>query len=147
MKNSILVLALLFAGSVAFAGNNSTAAKKLTVDKAISCFVKSLKTEAFTSAWLNGGKKEFMKKVKGNENYPVLGDQLGNLVSMYLNDSAWKSGASKSKLATQAADANQEKSVANALWTIQQNINPSVITEKGQKMMDKYAGELKALAS
>lgn len=147
MRHSILVIALLFAGNMAFASTPSIS-KKLTVDKAIICFVKSLKPDAFNTRWVDGGKKEFTKKVKSNENYPVLGDQLGNLVSIYLSNAAFKSDvlAGKSSLAARAAEANKENTVAAMLWEIQQQINPAMITEKGQKMMSKWEPELKALA-
>lgn len=141
MKNSIFIIALLLVGNMAFAG-------KLTVDKAIVCFAKSLKSEAYTAAWFDGGKKQFIKKVKNNENYPVLGDQLSLFVSAYLSDAAFKSNAlgTKSMLSKKAADANRENTVAAALTEIQQYIEPSMITDKGKKMMAKYQPALQALA-
>lgn len=139
-------MAFVCAGAVAFAGNTSVT-KKLTVDKAISCFVKSLKAEAFTPSWNDGGRKDFMKKVKGNENYPVLGDELSKFISIYLDEKALANSADKTQLVKDAAAANTENTVAKILWRVRQQINPLFITEKGQKMIDKYDGELQALAS
>lgn len=148
MKSMIVLVALLFAGSAAMAGTRHTA-KDLTVDKAMTCFVKALKPEAFAAAWSDGGKAEFMRKVKGNENMPVLGDQLANLVSKYMSDAAFSAEfmATKDQWIKQAAAANTDKTVARALWELRQNIKPDMITEKGTKMLGKYEGQMRALAS
>lgn len=148
MKSMILWVALAFTGSVAFAGINGKN-KKISVDKAMTCFVKSLKPEAFNAAWTDGGKAEFMRKVKGNENMPVLGDQLADLVSKYMSDAAFTSNflSKKSEWLKTAAAANTEQTVARAFWDLRQNINPAVVTEKGAKMMAKHEGGIRALAS
>lgn len=147
MKNWIVLVALVFAGSVSFAGVHGTT-KKLTVDKAMTCFVKALKPEAFTAAWMNGGKSTFMEKVKGNENMPVLGDQLADLVAKYMSDAAFSPGfmSIKDEWLKQAAAANTDKTVARALWDLRQNVNPDMMTEKGTKMLAKYDGQMRALA-
>lgn len=147
MKKSMGIMALLLAAMMVFATSFHTQAKGLTVNKAIQCFVKSLKTEAFSPAWFDGGKKEFMKTVKNNENYPVVGDVLSKLVNQYLADAVFKNSYEKNRLVAETAKANKEQTVAASLWDLQQQVNPSYISDKGKKMMAKYEGELKALAS
>ena len=148
MKNMIIGVALLLVGNVPFASAKGPA-KHMTIDKAMTCFVKALKPEAFNAAWTNGGKATFMGKVKGNENMPVLGDQLVNLVSKYMNDAAFSPAffSMKEKWMAEADAANTEKTVARAFWSMRQNIIPDMLTEKGSKKMAKYEGEIRALAS
>lgn len=145
MKKAILFLALMVVGSLSY----QAMAAAPGIGKLLTMFTGSLSSGAFTDAWNNGGKKEFTQKVKNNENMPVVRDQLSNLVTNYMTESAFTSGwqAAKSKWLSNNKAANTVQTVAGSLLNLQQYINPSMFGPKWTKVQPVFESGLKALAS
>lgn len=148
MKNTIFMLAFLCTGLCASASVKATAAKP-TVGSLITQFTSSLSPDAFNDAWKNGGKKEFTKKTKNNENMPVVGDALSAMVSDYMVDGAFNAGWQKVKTRwiKDAAAANTVKTVSASLLDLQRYVNPSMFTAKWAKIQPMWESGLKALAA
>ena len=119
------------------------------IGKLITLFTGSLSSGAFTDAWNNGGKKEFTQKVKNNETMPVVRDQLSNLVTNYLTESAFTAGwqSAKSKWLKDNKAANTVQTVAGSLLNLQQYINPSMFGPKWSKVQPVFEAGLRTLAS
>lgn len=148
MKKILLLFVFAALGQYAIAAPKAVNAN-LNIGKLITMFTGSLSPDAFTSAWTDGGKKEFTKKVKNNANMPVVGAALSSLASTYLTDAAFKSGWQmvKSKWIKDAAAAKTVQNVAGSLLTLQQYVNPSMFTAKWSKIQPYWETGLKTLAS
>lgn len=148
MKKIMFVLVFAALGNYTFAAPENIAATP-DIGKLITMFTGSLSPDAFTSAWNDGGKKEFTRKVKNNANMPVVGAALSGLASTYLTDAAFSTGwqAIKSKWIKGAVAARTVQDVAGSLLTLQQYINPSMFTSKWSKIQPYWETGLKTLAS